>query len=120
MNRWFPREVLRFVDAWACREGTPEDHEDVRNRLNYYDVHDGDARCDRGRCRDGDSCSGGIRSMHSSDETPGMPKSAPDNEDPWIGYEHENGVAREWIELDVRLHTDEETGQGTGRNHCAS
>lgn len=29
MKRWWPREVLRFVDAWACREGTPEDDEDA-------------------------------------------------------------------------------------------
>ncbi|KAJ5735598.1 uncharacterized protein N7483_000723 [Penicillium malachiteum] len=29
MKRWWPREVLRFVDAWACREGTPEDDEDT-------------------------------------------------------------------------------------------
>uniref|UniRef100_A0A093UVB1 Putative transporter n=1 Tax=Talaromyces marneffei PM1 TaxID=1077442 RepID=A0A093UVB1_TALMA len=30
MRRWWNREVLRFVDAWACREGTPEDDEDQR------------------------------------------------------------------------------------------
>ncbi len=30
MNRLFSRETLRFVDAWACREGTPEDDEDSR------------------------------------------------------------------------------------------
>jgi hypothetical protein len=30
MKRWWPREVLRFVDAWACREGSPEDEEDER------------------------------------------------------------------------------------------
>ncbi|PYH48948.1 uncharacterized protein BP01DRAFT_333142 [Aspergillus saccharolyticus JOP 1030-1] len=29
MKRWWPREVLRFVDAWACKEGTPEDDEDA-------------------------------------------------------------------------------------------
>ncbi|KAF7718796.1 Bicarbonate transporter family protein [Penicillium ucsense] len=29
MKNWWPREVLRFVDAWACREGTPEDDEDA-------------------------------------------------------------------------------------------
>ncbi|KAH8423479.1 uncharacterized protein LDX57_001239 [Aspergillus melleus] len=32
MNRWWPREVLRFVDAWACREGTPEDDEDAAEK----------------------------------------------------------------------------------------
>jgi len=29
MKRWWGRETLRFVDAWACREGGPEDEEDV-------------------------------------------------------------------------------------------
>lgn len=28
MNRVWNREVLRHVDAWACRDGTPEDDED--------------------------------------------------------------------------------------------
>lgn len=28
MNRLWDRETLRFVDAWACRAGTPEDDED--------------------------------------------------------------------------------------------
>jgi hypothetical protein len=31
MNRIWGRETLRFVDAWACKEGTPEDDEDRRN-----------------------------------------------------------------------------------------
>ena len=28
MNKLWSREILRFVDAWACRNGTPEDDED--------------------------------------------------------------------------------------------
>ena len=28
MNKIWNRETLRFVDAWACREGTPEDDTD--------------------------------------------------------------------------------------------
>ena len=28
MNNLWSRETLRFVDAWACRDGTPEDDED--------------------------------------------------------------------------------------------
>ena len=28
MNKIWSRETLRYVDAWACREGTPEDEED--------------------------------------------------------------------------------------------
>ncbi|KAF2085224.1 hypothetical protein K490DRAFT_75277 [Saccharata proteae CBS 121410] len=30
MNRIWNREVLRYVDAWACRDGCPEDDEDKR------------------------------------------------------------------------------------------
>ncbi|KAF1991078.1 hypothetical protein K402DRAFT_389282 [Aulographum hederae CBS 113979] len=30
MNRLWDREVLRYVDAWACRDGTPEDDEDKK------------------------------------------------------------------------------------------
>ncbi|KAI1921327.1 hypothetical protein LOZ64_001609 [Ophidiomyces ophidiicola] len=32
MNRWWKRDVLRFVDGWACRPGTPEDDEDAKGR----------------------------------------------------------------------------------------
>lgn len=28
MNKFWNRETLRYVDAWACREGTPEGDED--------------------------------------------------------------------------------------------
>jgi hypothetical protein len=34
MNRFWNRETLRFVDAWACREGTPEDDQDREAALN--------------------------------------------------------------------------------------
>jgi hypothetical protein len=30
MNRVWNREALRYVDCWACRQGTPEDDEDRR------------------------------------------------------------------------------------------
>ncbi|KAL9601586.1 MAG: hypothetical protein Q9219_002420 [cf. Caloplaca sp. 3 TL-2023] len=29
MNKFWDRETLRFVDAWACRKGTPEDDKDL-------------------------------------------------------------------------------------------
>lgn len=32
MKKIWRREVLRFVDAWACKEGTPEDDEDDQAR----------------------------------------------------------------------------------------
>lgn len=28
MNKIWKRDTLRFVDAWACKDGTPEDDED--------------------------------------------------------------------------------------------
>ena len=28
MRKMWHRETLRFVDSWACRDGTPEDEED--------------------------------------------------------------------------------------------
>lgn len=30
MKRLWHRETLRHVDAWACKDGTPEDEEDAR------------------------------------------------------------------------------------------
>jgi hypothetical protein len=40
MNRIWRREVLRFVDAWACREGTPEDDEDNRGQTSQVEDED--------------------------------------------------------------------------------
>lgn len=34
MNRIWNRNVLRYVDAWACRDGTPEDDEDKKKSLS--------------------------------------------------------------------------------------
>jgi hypothetical protein len=34
MNRIWGRETLRFVDAWACKDGTPEDDEDRKNGIS--------------------------------------------------------------------------------------
>ena len=31
MKRFWNREALRFVDAWACKVGTPEDEEDEKS-----------------------------------------------------------------------------------------
>ncbi|KAJ5966347.1 hypothetical protein N7481_013061 [Penicillium waksmanii] len=43
MKRWWPREALRFVDAWACREGTPEDDEDAQLKRNEQTPEEGSA-----------------------------------------------------------------------------
>lgn len=45
MRRWWDRETLRFVDAWACREGGPEDEEDALARL---EVAEGDGEGEQG------------------------------------------------------------------------
>jgi hypothetical protein len=42
MNRVWNREVLRYVDAWACREGTVEDEEDRRKASRENGVRDAD------------------------------------------------------------------------------
>jgi hypothetical protein len=37
MKRWWHRDTLRFVDAWACRAGTPEDDEDAQSRTKQVE-----------------------------------------------------------------------------------
>lgn len=37
MNKIWNREVLRFVDAWACRDGTPEGDEDAAKAAGLPD-----------------------------------------------------------------------------------
>ena len=37
MNRVWERETLRFVDAWACRKGTPEGEEDAKTATTTAD-----------------------------------------------------------------------------------
>ena len=34
MKKLWHRETLRFVDAWACRKGTPEDDEDAAQAID--------------------------------------------------------------------------------------
>lgn len=41
MKRVWGREVLRYVDGWACREGTPEGDEDARGLEQAGYVEDG-------------------------------------------------------------------------------
>lgn len=41
MKRWWPREALRFVDAWACRKGTPEDDEDAQSKKSEQTLKEG-------------------------------------------------------------------------------
>jgi len=41
MNRLWHRETLRYVDAWACRDGTPEDDEDKIKRAKEQEMGNG-------------------------------------------------------------------------------
>ncbi|KAE8152013.1 HCO3 transporter family-domain-containing protein [Aspergillus avenaceus] len=102
MKRWWPREVLRFVDAWACREGTPEDDEDAKAKKDEIQRSDGN----------------GIFSR--LDES--VPKR--DEHRPSAGVcgstgemEVDNSVTgQDWIELGYRTRQDEELGRSiTGR-----
>lgn len=36
MNRLCDREILRFIDSWAFRQGTPKDDEDRRYDIDIY------------------------------------------------------------------------------------
>ncbi|PWY90887.1 hypothetical protein BO70DRAFT_425816 [Aspergillus heteromorphus CBS 117.55] len=94
MKRWWPREVLRFVDAWACREGTPEDDEDAETKIHE------------------EQTSGVLVAQ----EVLSDPKAAAVGEDRRSG---DLGTARcggdetgnEWIELRGWERTDEESGR---------
>ena len=49
MNRIWSRDVLRFVDRWACRDGTPEDEEDKRRELRAGGLRSGEGEVTRER-----------------------------------------------------------------------
>ena len=46
MNKVWGKETLRFVDAWACKEGAPEDDEDRRNGLVLNEDEKGGKKTD--------------------------------------------------------------------------
>jgi hypothetical protein len=107
MRRWWPREVLRFVDAWACREGTPEDDEDARDKSSPEEQDS-----------NGDGLAGVIsqygresRSRSPIIGTSAFPKPSDHGYDVadqriW-GMDHD-GMNNEWVELGSRVQTDEE------------
>ena len=107
MKRWWPREALRFVDAWACREGTPEDDEDA---LAKRDEVWGDTASspsfptsassgERAVPRAGEPLpAGSERSLRSSGGSGSFGGPSP-------------GSGQEWVELDFRTQTDEELGR---------
>ncbi|EAW12758.1 HCO3- transporter family protein [Aspergillus clavatus NRRL 1] len=110
MKRWWPREVLRFVDAWACREGTPEDDEDAKaeQQLTPQDVPDR-------RSQDEDGMTSDLARENSTGESydlrsePSMNLPISNSRQPC--FEDPNQAENEWIELHVRSQVDEELGQ---------
>lgn len=107
MKRWWPREVLRFVDAWACREGTPEDDEDERKRARTVSEPCGENRVG----------GGGVFSVRVGN---GHDAPSADPKDNIVSHDSEtrgpgsNDASHDWVELDLYPHADEEIG-GKGR-----
>lgn len=120
MNRWWPREVLRFVDAWACREGTPEDDEDAEEKTRE------EGRGESGDCPDND-IDGGVFSARLDDSVMELsdlqsPGSSRDEGGHGKVVNRTRGscddrsgenktVGQHWVELDFRTRVDEELGQ---------
>ncbi|PLB37923.1 HCO3 transporter family protein [Aspergillus candidus] len=106
MKRWWPREVLRFVDAWACREGTPEDDEDA---LAKRDEVWGDTV----PAPPSPAVSSGVRDVPRAGEP--LPAGSERNLRSSGGSSNFGGPSRgsgqEWVELDFRTQTDEELGR---------
>ncbi|KAL5357552.1 hypothetical protein BJX96DRAFT_172627 [Aspergillus floccosus] len=95
MKRWWPQEYLRFVDAWACREGTPEDDEDTTAKQNDMSGNEDDD----GKTRQ-DGISGGVFPSRAEEH-----RSKTTRETGNVGADHD------WIELDFRTRADEELGK---------
>lgn len=82
MNRIWNRETLRFVDAWACRDGTPEGDED-------------DRMMERARRQQEHNTSGEVK--RHADEESGLTAHAPEMQEPhatrpnWHVTEGNNG-----------------------------
>ncbi|KAJ5689499.1 hypothetical protein N7462_003891 [Penicillium macrosclerotiorum] len=116
MNRWWPREVLRFVDAWACREGTPEDDEDALTKSQQADQQSpGRERCEF--VQDGVFQRGAEAdsSVHASVPGPSEIKhqigsSQIDVADREIWGTTKEDMNHEWVELGHRGRSDEELG----------
>lgn len=114
MKRWWPREVLRFVDAWACREGTPEDDEDERERARTASEPCGENRGGGGSCDRRGEEGGGVFSVRVGD---GHGASSADPKDNIVSHDNEmrgpgnNDASHDWVELDLYPHADEEIGR---------
>lgn len=114
MKRWWPREVLRFVDAWACREGTPEDDEDARSRV-VEETREAGANAKHGRRSDDSAFCPHLDGVadKSGVVVRGESSRATRRDEIWPVDE------TDWIELEVLENVDEELGR-RGVNSRAS
>lgn len=112
MKRWWPREALRFVDAWACREGTPEDDEDSRAKENDQTAEEGVNLSDDGVLQR-DSGIENDRVSPNTQRKAGLnhpSSSRADITDQEIWGMTDDDMDQEWIGLENRNLADEEFG----------
>lgn len=110
MKRWWPREVLRFVDAWACRKGTPEDDEDAeaKDEPQTEENPGGDCAAVGGMFRRGSNGDApNLAPVGQSSATPKQHGDPPLEQRVWGTNEDTND---EWVELRERSVPDEELG----------
>lgn len=114
MKRWWPREVLRFVDAWACREGTPEDDEDARSGV-AEETREAGANANHGRRSDDSAFCPNLDGIvdKSGVVVHGESSRVTRRDEIWPVDE------TDWIELEVLENVDEEFGR-RGVNSRAS
>ena len=103
------------MDAWACREGTPEDEEDAIAKANE------EFSSDDFQGRDRVLNSDGIFAGPLGGAGAAQPGSHISLKSQDISDERELRIAgngdtdTDWIELDAYRHTDEETGRRKGK-----
>ena len=103
VKKWWPREVLRFVDAWACREGTPEDDEDSEKMagLPVQEPSSGEENVTPG---------GIFRGQNHGDKN-GSSTVVEGRATQRIWASNDNDANHEWVELEEREVPDEERGR---------
>jgi hypothetical protein len=112
MKKWWPREVLRFVDAWACREGTPEDDEDAAklDGLPTQETSSGDENVTPGRVFRHNTNGDDNGSSYVGERSTSNADSRADLGDQTIRHAAHD-VNHEWVELEEREVPDEELGR---------
>ncbi|OGM46436.1 HCO3- transporter family protein [Aspergillus bombycis] len=114
LKNWWPREVLRFVDAWACREGTPEDDEDAEAKKDELSGDDITGRAGQGTEAGGifSSQVGEFGSMPpgSHSGTPAVVSRSASHPGV-VDIADRSDSGQEWVELEYRTRQDEELGR---------